>query len=95
MLGLGDIVSIVCMCVWPCMHAWSYILILQILPGLLLCFAMRYDHVVMRATIATDRVSLACSKWSYFQISICGYALGMEQIVYNSVLFIGNCSQGS
>ncbi|XP_065889893.1 signal peptide peptidase-like 3 [Dysidea avara] len=48
-----------------------------ILPGLLLCFAMRYDHAVMRATMATDRISLACSKWSYFQISICGYALGL------------------
>ena len=63
-----------------------YIITLQILPGLLLCFAMRYDHAVMRATMATDRISLACSKWSYFQISICGYALGMQQTVCNSIL---------
>ena len=48
----------------------------QILPGLLLCFAMRYDHMLVRATMATGQISIACSRWSYFQVCILGYALG-------------------
>ena len=48
----------------------------QILPGLLLCFAMRYDHMLVRATVATGQISIICSRWSYFQVCILGYALG-------------------
>lgn len=55
---------------------YMYMLLSQILPGLLLCFAMRYDHMLMRATMATGQISISCSRWSYFQVSILGYALG-------------------
>ena len=74
MLGLGDIVS---------GHYFELVTnygcsdMLQILPGLLLCFAMRYDHMLARATMATGQMSIICSRWSYFQVSILGYALGM------------------
>ena len=70
MLGLGDIVS---------RHYFELFIVTfvsQILPGLLLCFAMRYDHMLVRATMATGQMAITCSRWSYFQISILGYALG-------------------
>lgn len=53
----------------------------QVLPGLLLCFAMRFDenHASLGRSIgaAQSRVLLCCQRWSYFAVALIGYAGGL------------------
>ena len=63
----------------------------QVLPGLLLCFAMRVDNdssvslslggggggVSKSLSIAGRGLLLCCRQWSYFTVALIGYAIGL------------------
>ena len=66
--------------------------IVQVLPGLLLCFAMRFDNEcpaaislgggvvgegARRSFGKATRCLLCCRRWSYFTVALLGYALGL------------------
>lgn len=46
---------------------------LQVMPGLLLCFVMRYDNYKKQAAVAADTEQ---SKITYFHCSLIGYIVG-------------------
>ena len=50
-----------------------YFFALQVMPGLLLCFVMRYDNYKKHALAATD---VEQSKITYFHCSLIGYVIG-------------------
>lgn len=56
---------------------------MQVLPGLLLCFAMRFDSFCQMSGNAFTNGSqkctkclLFCQRWSYFSVALAGYASG-------------------
>ena len=55
----------------------------QVLPGLLLCFAMRFDNEIHASLSggavggARSRLALCCRQWSYFIVALIGYASGL------------------
>lgn len=57
--------------------------IIQVLPGLLLCFAMRFDSLCQPAGSGTaiangsiTRLRMCFQRWSYFSTALFGYAVG-------------------
>ena len=53
------------------------------MPGLLLCFVMRYDKYKKQAAVATDTEQ---SKITYFHCSLIGYIVGkLHHILYSDL----------
>jgi signal peptide peptidase-like protein 3 len=55
-----------------------------VLPGLLLCFAMRFDSLCQStgggttiSSVSVTRLRMLFQRWSYFSIALCGYAVGL------------------
>ena len=88
MLGLGDIVSWLLRrstCINVCKHTHTT----QVLPGLLLCFAMRFDCECAKSggrggsthslNHFLTKCVLFCQKCSYFSVTLVGYATGWSK----------------
>ena len=61
------------------------LIIPQVMPGLLLCFVMRYDNYKKQAAVATDTEH---SKITYFHCSLIGYIVG--ESLMQCLLFVAN-----
>lgn len=80
-LGLGDIVSFHCQGVLQPSYQF------QVLPGLLVCLAMRFDQV-KQPTSPANGPALSCSKWTYFLVTITGYCTGNQTTVATATFIL-------
>lgn len=58
------------------------------MPGLLLCFVMRYDNYKKQAAAAAD---MDQSKITYFHCSLIGYIIGKTLLIKSQRLCVNSC----